>query len=83
VITAECTIRFKKSDGSTVEFSCDNPELSSELTCLLGCIVEAIDTETYGELTLIFSKGLVLTIIDSNEEEESFTITTKDQEVIV
>ena len=82
-ITAECIIYLTKIDGSIIEISSDDPELSKNLTCLLGSTVESVATEHSGELTLIFHEGYRLTILDSNEDEESFTITTSGQEVIV
>jgi len=83
VITAECIIRMTNTDGSVVELSSDKPELSKQLVCLLGSTVENVVFEDHGELTLVFSQGYKLTITDSNEDEESFTITTPDQEIIV
>jgi len=82
-ITAECIIYLRRMDDSIIKISSDDPELSKNLTCLLGSTVESVATEHSGELTLIFSQGYRLTIIDSNEDRESFMITTPDQEVIV
>jgi len=82
-ITVECVIRLTSIDGSIIEISSDNPELSKNLTSLLGSTVESVDVERVGELTLNFSQGYRLAIIDSNEDEESFTITTPDHEVVV
>jgi hypothetical protein len=83
VISAECVIRLKNPDGSVVEISCDSPELSGSLTCLLGRAIEAVQTEVNGELNLSFSGGFQLSIVDSNEDEESFTITMDEHEIVV
>ena len=82
-ISAECIIRLMHPDGSVVEISCDRPELSSRLTCLLGRAIEAIQTDVKGVLNLSFSDGFQLSIVDSNEDEESFTITIGEHEIVV
>jgi hypothetical protein len=82
-IAVECMIRLCRPDGSMLEISCDAPELTRALTCLLGYTVVSINTEFEGEMILKFSDGSKLFIVDSNEDQESFTITTPDLEVIV
>lgn len=83
VISAECVFRLEYPDGSVIEISCDSPEHTGHLACLLGRTIETIQTEVNGELNLVFSDGFQLSIIDSNEDEESFTITMGDHEIVV
>lgn len=83
VITTECAIYLAKTDNSTIKLLSDNPQQSKQLVCLLGSTIESVVIESRQELILVFSGGYKLTIIDSNENEESFTITTPEREVIV
>ena len=82
-ISAECMIYYTRIDGSTIKISSDDPELSKNLACLLGSTVEDVATTRSEGLTLVFSQGYRLTIIDSNKDVESFMITTPTQEIIV
>jgi hypothetical protein len=83
IISAECNLRLEYPDGSVIEVSCDSPELAGRLTCLLGRTIETIKTDVNGELNLVFFGGFQLSIIDSNEDEESFIITMGNHEMVV
>ena len=81
-ISIECDLRITDENGKIVELF-DISESSQYLFCLIGSdIVDAIKSGT-GDLTLKFSNGYQLALIDSNESTESFTITTPEQEIIV
>lgn len=83
VISTECSLSLKLLDGTLIEVSSGNPESAGKLTCLLGRTIENVNTEIDGVLSLLFSGGLQLSIIDSNEDVESFTIAMKDYEIVV
>lgn len=83
VISTECVLRLINIDGSVTEIRSGVPSLSKHLTCLLGSTIENVVCEHDRELTLVFSNDYKLVILDSNEDEESFTITTPNQEVVV
>jgi hypothetical protein len=65
-----------------------NPEpgaaqLAARTLSLLGATVQALDAQKDGTLTLNFSNGHRLTIVDNSTEYESYDITRPGQTIIV
>ena len=81
-ISIECDLRFTGKNGEII-YLLDIPESSKYLFCLLGMEIVDVMKKDAGDLTLVFSNGFELTLIDSNESTESYTITTPEQEVVV
>lgn len=83
VIPTKCSLSLKLIDGTLIEVSSESPGSAGKLICLLGRTIVSVNTETNGVLSLLFSGGLQLSIIDSNKDEESFAITIKDRVIVV
>lgn len=60
-----------------------SPALAARVTTLLGAIVKNLESNASGTLTLIFSNGRRLIVIDSSKEFESYTITRPGQTIVV
>ena len=82
-ISTECTLRLIDISGSPFEIASDDPCSSSKLLSLLGNTITNIYFHDKDELTLTFSSGTKLVIIDSNDNFESFIIASPSQEIIV
>lgn len=82
-ISLECAVLLTNADGLTIEVTCNNPKQSQNLICLLGSTIESAVAKNEGELMLGFSQKCKLSITDSNEDTESYTITMPDHEIIV
>ena len=57
--------------------------LAAGTVALLGATVQAFDAQPDGTLTLKFSNGHRLTIVDSSKEYESYDITRPGQTIVV
>lgn len=82
-ITVESRFRVRNISGSIIEGSVDCVEVLRDLMDLLGSRVDTVERCSNSELSVFFSNGYIFTLIDGNEDGESFTITCADREIIV
>jgi hypothetical protein len=57
--------------------------LAARTAALLGATIEGFESNANGTLSLTFSNGRYLTILDSNKEYESYDITGAGQTIVV
>jgi len=81
-ISIECDLRISGVNGEIIDIL-DIPEAVDHLFCLLGMEIVDVIKLNAGDLTLAFSCGRKLTLMDSNETTESYTITAPEEEVVV
>jgi hypothetical protein len=58
-------------------------QIAARTVTLLGASIETFESHENGTLTLMFSNGHRLTILDSSKEYESYDITRPGQTIIV
>jgi len=58
-------------------------QVAGRMVDLLGAVVEKVDWKGDGTLTLNFSNGHRMTILDSNKEFESYDITRPGQTIVI
>jgi hypothetical protein len=61
----------------------DSSLLAARTVALLGETIESFESNANGTLTLTFSNGRHLTIMDSSKEYESYDITRPGQTIVV
>ncbi len=61
----------------------DAPSAPATLCSLLGRSVERVSNTGDGSFLLVFTKGYQLRVLDSNEEYESYQITSPGVQIIV
>jgi len=82
-ICDESILRLNDGGNIDAEIFSDKPELASRLVCLLGSEVDSVVNNGDGNIKLKYSNGYMLTLYDGNDCAESYTITSKTEEVIV
>ena len=83
VVNAECMLLLKGEDGSLLQVDSEDPQTTKELVCLLGKAIKSVKIASNMELKMLFSSESELTLIDSNEDGESFAISSPESEYIV
>ena len=63
--------------------SCDKPESSKHLVCLLGSKIVDVNILSETILVLTFDNEMKLSLIDNSEQYESFDIQTPTQNIII
>jgi hypothetical protein len=58
-------------------------QIASRTVALLGTTIERFESRESGTLTLMFSNGHRLTVLDSSKEYESYDITRPGQTIVV
>jgi hypothetical protein len=58
-------------------------QIAARTVSLLGATIESFEGQANGTLTLTFSNGQRLTILDSSKEYESYDITRPGQTIVV
>ncbi len=81
-ITIECQYSLSTQEA-VVEASGDNPEISKDLVCLLGCSIYSCHQHENGEFVLDFSNGYSLKLLPETTGTESFSITDEKFEILV
>ena len=70
-------------DNFKNSFNCNDPKLVVWLHDMIGDKISATENKGYGNITLIFSSGKSLMIMDSFTDGESYSITSDKIQIIV
>ncbi len=61
----------------------DAAQIAARTVSLLGATIQSFDGQENGTLSLVFSNGQRLTVLDSSKEYESYDITRPGQTIVV
>ena len=82
-ISVESEFRLVSPDGDVSTWQPRVPEAAAVALRLLGLKVKNVSGQTNGTLTLTFSSGDILTILDSSKEYASYDITCPGTTIVV
>jgi hypothetical protein len=82
-ISVESEFRLISSAGDVSTWQPHAPQTAAAATRLVGSKVEKVSGQKDGTLTLSFSSGDILTILDSSKDFESYDITCPGRTIIV
>lgn len=81
-VTLECDVSLVVGRGSTKQLS-GSVATGAALLPLLGAGILAVDRKTQRDLVIQFERDAIVTLHDSNEHYESFSIVNGAERVIV
>lgn len=82
-VTIEGLCELSAGRDSALKIHAETPEETSQLTQLLNCKISNAINNGDGSITLEFTKGLTLRLIDSNKNFESYQINAPSAESVI
>jgi len=83
VFSLECAFEHVVKNGQTLQGNFSNPSSGSSLLSLLGSFIIRVENLGEGNLELAFANGDTVRIYDSNEDAESYQISSPEGMIIV